>query len=87
LGEFRIEFSKDAFKTYKKLAASIKKRTDKVLLKLLKGDKIDLKPIKGTEDTFRIRIGSFRVLVKKITEDKVYLVFKIGSRGDIYQDL
>ncbi|MCK4763233.1 MAG: hypothetical protein KAW12_13635 [Candidatus Aminicenantes bacterium] len=64
--ESRIDFSKEAFKTYRKLDATMKKRVDRVLLMFLEGDKLNLKPIKGTDDTYRIRIGAFRVLIKKI---------------------
>ena len=85
MDEFRIEFSKDAFKTYQKLDALIRKRVDRVLLMFLQGERIDLKPIHGTDDTYRIRVGSFRILIKKLKEDRVYLVFKIGSRGDVYK--
>jgi mRNA interferase RelE/StbE len=87
LGSFRIEFSKDAFKVYKKLDASIKSRIDKVLVMLLEGDKIDLKPVQGIEDTYRIRVGSYRILIRKIKQDKVYLVAKIGSRGGVYKGM
>ena len=83
--ESRIDFSKEAFKTYRKLDATMKKRVDRVLLMFLEGDKLNLKPIKGTDDTYRIRIGAFRVLIKKIEEDKTFLVFKIGPRGDVYK--
>jgi mRNA interferase RelE/StbE len=47
----------------------------------------DLKPIQGTEDAYRIRVGNFRLLIKTIKKDNVYLVFKIGARGDIYKNL
>jgi len=87
LEQSRIEFSKDAFKNYRKLAANIKKKVDKVLLLLSKREKIDLKSIKGTVDTYRIRIGDYRILIKELKEDNVYLVFKIGPRGDIYKNL
>ena len=84
---FRIEFSKDAFKVYRKLDAPTRRRIDNVLVMLLEGDRIDLKPIQGTDDTYRIRVGSFRILMKKIEEDKVYLVVKIGPRGDVYKGI
>lgn len=87
MGTYRIEFSKDAFKAYKKLDIPTRKRIDNALVMLLEGDRIDLKPIRGTSDTYRIRIGSFRILLKKIEEDYVYLVFKIGSRGDVYKGI
>ncbi|MCP5106435.1 MAG: type II toxin-antitoxin system RelE/ParE family toxin [bacterium] len=82
-----MEFSKEAFKVYKKFDASTKRRIDKVLLMLVEGEQIDLKPVQGTDDTFRVRVGSFRILIKKFKEDKVYLVVKMGSRGDVYKGM
>lgn len=87
MGSFRIEFSRDAFKVYKKLDGSIKSRIDKVLEMLLEGDKIDLKPVQGVHETYRIRVGTFRILLKRIKEDNVYLIVKIGTRGDVYKGL
>ena len=84
---FRIEFSKDAFKVYRKLDVPTRRRIDNVLVMLLEGDRIDLRPIQGTEDTYRIRVGSFRILIKRFEEDKVYLVVKIGPRGDVYKGI
>lgn len=84
---YGIEFSKDAFKFYKRLDTPTRRRIDKVLLMLLEGDKIDLKPIQGTSDTYRIRVGNFRILIKKIEEDKIYLLIKIAARGDVYKGI
>lgn len=54
---------------------------------LLEGDKIDLKPVQGVHETYRIRVGTFRILLKRIKEDNVYLIVKIGTRGDVYKGL
>jgi len=42
LDNFKIEFSKDAFKTYNKLNISLKKRIDRVFIMLLQGEIVDL---------------------------------------------
>lgn len=44
----------------------------------------DVKPLKGVQGQYRLRIGSFRALYEvNENECKVY-VFLIGNRGDIY---
>jgi len=44
---------------------------------------LDLKPVKGQKDIYRVRVGKYRVLLRKF--DKVVLVFKISTRGDVYK--
>jgi len=41
--------------------------------------------IRGQKDIFRIRVGKYRILIKKIKDEKTYLVVKIGKRGDFYK--
>lgn len=48
-----------------------------------KKELIDIKPIQGEIDIFRIRVGKYRILIKKILPD--VLVIKIDVRGDIYK--
>lgn len=45
---------------------------------------IDVKPLQGRPG-WRLRVGSYRVLFLVDLKHRVYLVTKIGSRGDIYK--
>ena len=43
----------------------------------------NIKRVKG-EDCFRIRIGDYRVLFEKVSENKI-IILKVGHRKNIYQ--
>ena len=83
MGKFEVEFSKEAAKQYKKLPRGYKSLIDIVLHRFSEGLELDLKPVKGQKDIYRIRVGKYRVLLRKF--DKVVLVFKISTRGDVYK--
>lgn len=78
-----IEFSKKAAKAYKKLPADYKELVDSVLQKLTDGLPVDIKPITGEENIYRIRVGKYRILCELI--GKTLLVALIRSRGDVYK--
>ena len=43
------------------------------------------KPLKGSEDTYRLRVGDYRAIYQVIKKEIVVLVIKIGHRKDIYR--
>jgi len=45
----------------------------------------DVKPIKGRRNTYRRRIGSYRIIYSIDYEAHIVKVLKIGTRGDIYR--
>jgi len=45
----------------------------------------DVKPMKGFNDKYRLRIAKFRVVFSIEDEELVIEVIKSGSRGDIYK--
>lgn len=47
----------------------------------------DIKPLKGTPDTYRLRVGGWRILFSYIVIDDGEAVFieKIAPRGDVYK--
>ncbi|MBM2815603.1 MAG: hypothetical protein HW421_2365 [Ignavibacteria bacterium] len=78
-----IHFTKKAYKQYKKLPAAYKKLLNAVLEKLQNSVQIDILPVQGETNTYRIRIGKYRIIIIKTNE--VILVVKIESRGDVYK--
>ena len=83
MGRFEIEFSKKASKDYKKLLKDYKTLVDLVLSKLIEGLPVDVKHITGEENTYRIRVGKYRVLFEII--ENTILISRIRSRGDVYK--
>jgi len=83
MARFEIEFSKSAAKDYKKLPKEYKVLIDLVLSKLTNGFPADIKPIAGEDNTYRIRVGKYRILAAMI--GNTVLITKIGPRGDVYK--
>jgi mRNA interferase RelE/StbE len=83
LGRFEIKFSKEAAKQYKKLPREYKGLVDIALYKLSESLELDLKPIEGERDIYRVRVGKYRMLLRKF--DKTVMVFRISTRGGVYK--
>ena len=83
MGRYSVEFSKKAAKSYARLPEDYKSLVDLALYKLSEGLPVDIKPIIGEEDIYRIRVGRYRILFTII--DNVVLISSIGPRGDIYK--
>ena len=43
----------------------------------------DIKPLKGADGIFRLRIGKYRILYKYVGD--CLLAIKLGTRGDVYK--
>lgn len=83
MGKFEIELSKNAAKDYKKLPADYKTLVNLTLRKLSNGIPVDIKPIIGEENTYRIRVGKYRILFSIM--GGTLLITKIGPRGNVYK--
>lgn len=79
----KLIISKKADKQLSKLNPFIRKRILKNLRQFKEGEKVDIKKMKGKVDEYRIRVGEFRILIKKF-QDKEYLVTEVGKRENIY---
>ncbi len=44
------------------------------------------KKISGTQDTYRLRAGKYRILFKAYPPDNAIIVVKIGRRGKVYRN-
>lgn len=78
-----IRFSREAAKEYKKLPKGYRSLVDVALSRLSEGLELDLKPVEGEKNVYRIRIGRYRMLFVKL--NKTVLVFRISPRGDVYK--
>ncbi len=81
-----VELDQPAVKDLKRLDSPIKGKIVKVLQQLESSgsvpDNLDIKPIKGFKPWLRLRIGTHRVLFRKMDKDK-YLVHRIIHRRDL----
>ena len=45
------------------------------------------KKLKGEDDAYRIRVGSYRVLYRVEDAELLIEVFRVGPRGDVYKHI
>lgn len=76
-----IEYSKQAVKTISGADRPTKQRIKAAIEGLPQGD---IKPLKGSKGTYRLRIGDWRILFSYPAKDMI-LIEKIAPRGEVYK--
>ena len=79
----KINFTSKSKKQLKNLNLRFQDKIICSLEKFEKGDKVDIKKLKGRKNEYRIRVGNYRIVLNKVKE-KEFLVTKIGVRENIY---
>lgn len=81
----KIQPSKQAIKFLKKQERNVSDRIHAALKGLLEIPPIgDIKKMKGTGNTYRLRVGNYRVVYTIDYEKEMVLILAIDNRGDIY---
>lgn len=84
---YKIEFSANAEKEFKRLDKTTQKRVSKIV------DNLETNPFPSqskkliNSDYWRIRVGDYRVIYVIENEEVLILIVKIGHRKDIYKKL
>ena len=76
-----VTYSRASVKVINSMDKSTKQRIKAGIEKIPKGD---IKPLKGSSGTYRLRVGDWRILFS-YPEDDIILIEKIGPRGDVYK--
>ena len=76
-----IEFTKSAFRDFKKLPKEIQKRVIGILERIKINPWRYVKKLSGYEDLYRVRIGDYRMILK--INQKIF-VLKIAHRKNVY---
>lgn len=85
---YKIQFTKGATKELNKLPIDIKNRIDLKILNLTVDPRPNgVKKLKGIENTYRIRVGEYRVIYEIYDDVLLVTVVKIGHRSDIYKEI
>jgi mRNA interferase RelE/StbE len=79
---YNIKLTKKAEKFIKKQDKDTQKRIIKAIIELPEGD---IKRLKGMDETYRLRVGDFRVLFDKNDRELVIVVIDVGNRGQVYK--
>lgn len=79
---WKIEFTKSADKGLKKLDKTTKKRiTDELQLLATESPTCDVKKLKTRNDTWRLRVGDYRVIFRRDKGRLIIVVIEIARRG------
>ena len=77
----KVEYAKVAVKVINSLDRPTKQRIRAAIEKLPEGD---VRPLKGSSGSYRLRVGDWRILFSYPVQDTI-LIEKIGPRGEIYK--
>jgi mRNA interferase RelE/StbE len=82
---YRLTLNRDAVKFIAKQEKAVQERIRKSLLGLtVRPPMGDIKPLKGFDQRFRLRVGNFRVLFEVDHQKQFIYILAIDNRGDIY---
>ena len=84
--KFKVFLSKRAYRKFKRLPPNIRRRCS------TKIDSLAVNPfpkgvrkVRGVTNTYRIRIGSYRMLYRIYLEEKLIVIIRIAKRKSVYQ--
>lgn len=86
MSEWQVVIQRNARRYLERLPLNDRERILDALLILETGNftGIDVKPLLGRPG-WRLRVGDYRVLFLVDRENKVFVVTRIGPRGDVYK--
>jgi len=84
---YQIIFSPLAFKQFKKLPKEVQERVILGLKRIRINPEKYIKKLVGYDKLFRLRIGTYRVILELKDNDLVIHILKIGLRKNIYKRL
>ena len=79
----KVLWSKDSKKQFFKLNLRFQEKVLDSLRRFSKGERVDIKKLKGRQEEYRIRIGNYRIILTK-KENNVFLITDLGKRENIY---
>lgn len=84
---YKIEYTKRALKDFVSIPVQIQKQIRNKLDILAQNPfaATQVKALKGEEETYRLRVGDYRVVYYLENEKLIITVVKLGHRKDIYQ--
>ena len=83
---YQIEITTRAAKQLKKLSEDIKLKIEEKVQELSNNPRSnDVVKLEGEEDTYRIRVGNYRILYEIKDDLLIVKVVKISHRRDVYR--
>ena len=80
---YEVKFSDSALKQFQKLEKSLQERIVKVLERIRIRPEVYLIKLVG-EDSYRLRVGDYRIILDIKEKELLILVIRIGHRKNVY---
>ncbi|MEX0877866.1 MAG: type II toxin-antitoxin system RelE/ParE family toxin [Candidatus Spechtbacterales bacterium] len=85
---FKVEISRSAQKEIRKIQPPHRKRVVSAILKLVKEPRpAECQKIRTFDNSYRIRVGDYRVVYIVHDDEKVLTIIKVGHRRDVYRNI
>lgn len=85
MSEWQFVLSRQAKRYLERLPLKAQNRIIVALESLVpKPEGTDIKPLKGRPES-RLRVGDYRVILRVDQANKIFIVTRIGPRGDVYK--
>jgi mRNA interferase RelE/StbE len=85
---YKIEYLKSVFKDFRKIPKNqYQKIKESIDILSNKPFPLQSTKLKDYEDTYRLRVGSYRVIYEVNKIIKIIVIVKVGHRKDIYKRL
>jgi mRNA interferase RelE/StbE len=86
--KYRVEIETGARRALRGLPEALRRRIDPVIRSLADNPRpMGCRSLAGYSDTYRLRVGDFRIIYRIRDEVLVVLVIRIGHRGEVYRHL
>ena len=82
-----VKFSKGAKKQFRKLPLDVQQRIQTKINDLaIEPRPNGVKKLQGDDNSYRVRVGDYRVIYEVVDDILIVTVIKIGHRSDIYKN-
>jgi len=84
---YKIVFTKNAYKSFRRIPENVVDRIRKKLDQIAKDPYTKRSNVTKLQNRqgYRLRVGDWRVIYDIRTDELIILVLKVGSRGEIYR--
>ncbi|BBD68802.1 addiction module antitoxin [Nostoc commune NIES-4072] len=84
---YEVKFSKGAKKQFRKLPLDVQQRIQTKINELaIEPRPNGVKKLQGDDNSYRLRVGDYRVIYEVVDNVLIVTVIKVGHRSNIYKD-
>ncbi|WP_193197224.1 type II toxin-antitoxin system RelE family toxin [Nostoc sp. MG11] len=84
---YEVKFSKSAKKQFRKLPLDVQERIQTKINDLaIEPRPNGVKKLQGDDNSYRVRVGDYRVIYELDDDILIVTVIKVGHRSEIYKD-